>query len=217
MLKKIITNSLELNKYFNLISKRYSRWSFNLVNIAFSIFIGLSFFFSMKNLLVNKAEAGLIFFIASIVLSFIAELINLMAKNSFISNYTLDRIDIYAISKYEHFFNLFISNIIYIRWLYYFIFFVLLFLLTENYKIVNFIKISILFVFIYLSATIIFTLIDYAYASLIKYVGNKARYSFLFFFLFITWGMKLIDKYEVNIKYLSTLFKTYIYSFINKW
>lgn len=188
-----------LDKFFILISRRYSKGIFYLLNAAFGIFTGILCYYSLKNISENKSEIGVILFLVSIFLILIAELININSKNSFISIYTLNKLDIYPISQLEHIKNLFLSDLFNSRSIYYLSVFLMIMFFSANITAYFVLKSVLIFVLIYLISTAVFTLIDYGYAYLIKYFGEKAKYSFMLVFLLILATLNILDKLSINI------------------
>ncbi len=200
-MKSFIKDFLNLDAFYNLISIRYSKRIMWFLNSVFGLFTGLLSFYSLKFIVGNKNKMGAILFLSSLMMIFLAELININFKNSFNSIYTLNKIDIYPISKLEHIKNLFFSDFFHSRSIYYLIPFSLIIFFSVNFNFL-FVMQSVLifiFIFIYFIATAIFTLTDYGYASLIKLFGEKAKYSVLVFFLILSAAMSLLDKFNINI------------------
>jgi len=216
MLKKIITYSLELNKYFNLISIRYSKKIMLLLNSVLAFFSGLLCYYSLKFIVENKNKTGAMLFLVSLMLVSFAELININFKNSFNSIYTLNKIDIYPVSKLEHLKNLFFSDFFNFRLIYYIVLFSLILFFSVNFNFLFVLQSVLIFIFTYIIVTAIFTLTDYGYASLIKLYGEKAKYSMLIFFLLLSGSMSLLDKFNINIDDILTKVSNVINFLLNK-
>jgi len=190
---------LNLDTFYNLISIRYSKRIMWFLNSVFGLFAGLLSFYSLKFIVGNKNKMGAMLFLASLMLISLAELININFKNSFNSIYTLNKIDIYPISKLEHIKNLFFSDFFNFRLIYYIIPFLLILFFSVNFNFLFVLQSVLIFIITYIIATTIFTLTDYGYASLIKLFGEKAKYSVLIFFLLLSGSMSLLDKFNINI------------------
>lgn len=198
-MKKHFRYFIKLDKFFKLISRRYSKGIFYLLNTAFGFFSGILCYYSLINISTNKSEIGVILFLVSLLLIFVAELLNISFKNAFISIYTLNNIDLYPTSKPEHIKNLFLSDFFNSRSIYYLTFFLIILFFSENTAIYFVLKSVVIFISLYFISTAIFTLVDYGYAILIKYFGEKAKISLLLLILLLSASLNIMDNSSINI------------------
>jgi hypothetical protein len=204
-MKKQFKYFIILDKFYYLIAKRYSKGIFHLINITLGIFSGILFYYSLKYFSVNNGKIGLPLVLGSLGLIFFAELININFKNSFTSIFTLRIIDIYPLSKMQQIKNLYFSNLIHSRLIYYLPLFVLIFFFSVNINTYFILKSVMIFILIYLISTAVFTFIDYGYACLIKNFGEKAKYSFMIFFIIILAATSILAKLNINIDDYSSI------------
>ena len=212
-MKKLFISFIKLDKFYKMIAIRYSKGIFYLINLTFGIFAGVLYYYSLKFILTNHDENGVSLLLGSLGIIFFAELLNISSKNSFISIYTLDRIDIYPISKLKHLKNLFLSDLFHSRATYHSIFLFVIFFFFINITIYTVLQTILIFISLYFISTAIFTLIDYGYACLVKYFGKKAAYSVLVLYLLIFSSISILDKLNINIDKFST-FPTHLVKYL---
>lgn len=191
---------ITLDKFFKLISNRYSKGTFYFINTALGIFSGILCFYSLKFISANNSEIGVPLLLGSLGIIFFAELLNISSKNSFISIYTLNKIDVYPISKPEHIKNLFLSNFFNFRSIYFIVLFSLVIYFSINFNVLYFFQVLIIFTLFYFFATLLFTLGDYGFAFLVKLFDKKANYFVIGFFMILMFSTSFINKTDIDLE-----------------
>ena len=218
---KMITNTkyyLTINKYYRLIEKRYSKLIFLVIDLSFAFFTGILTYYSLKFFEQNRTEIAAGCFLGLIGMVLITEILQINIRNSFQSTLTLQKIDIYPLSKLEQLKIRFISSLFSFRILYYLL--PLILLLVFQTKLFNLFTVLLLLIFslIYLSSTIIFTLFDFGFAKLIQRFGKKANMVIPFIYLVFIVIYNLASVLNVKINFDMIINKTIsvIYFLLNK-
>lgn len=206
-MKNIIKDFLYLDRFYNLISNRYSKRIMWFLNSVFGFLTSILCLYSFQLVTKNQTEMSSILFLSSISVVIFSELINISYKNSYKSIFTLDRIDIYPISKFEHLKNLFISNYFNSRLIYFIVLLFLVIYYSINFSALYLIQVSIIFMLFYFFATLIFTLADYGYALLVKLFGKKANFFLMGFILIPMLSKSIINKLDIDLEMEEILIK----------
>ncbi len=181
----------KLDKFYRLISNRYTKYILYFFNSLFGFFIGLLSFVSFNHILSGNND-GVMFFIAAIVMMFMVEFLQIIFKNSYNSIFTIDKINIYPLSKFHHLRNLLISNFFSSRLIYFIVLFVTILYFSINHNIIHLLITALTFTIFYSIVSILFTVLDYGYAFLVKLFGKKTNYIVIGFYMGVILIFRLI-------------------------